>query len=449
MNDRRDLTSGNIVSKLIAFAIPIMGMSLLQAVYNIVDMIIVGQFVGSSGMSAVNIGGQVTHLVLCLCSGLSNGGSAYIGQLFGAGKIKDAKSVIGTLLSFLCTAALLFTAAVLFARHPLLRWLNTPAESYADTLSYLFICISGTLFIYVYNALSAALRGIGESMHPLIYVIITTVENIILDLLFVAVFDWGAAGAAAATVISQFTSMCLVIYYTKRHTDLFDFKPGSFRVYGAELRQLLKIGLPQAIQYTCTTISFLFIAALINSYGVSASAAAGAANKIWTFGTLPGSACMSAIVTMTAQNHPTGNFRRIMKGMFSGMAVSLSIAAVFFLLCQLAPRFMYSLFTSDESVSAVGIPYLRIYSISFFVETVMFCIYGVLTGSGYTTATMAGSIISAFGVRYMLALVLSRHTALGFNGIALAYSAAPFVGIFIGLYMFTSGRWKTSRIKIK
>lgn len=448
MNDRRDLTTGSITKKLIAFTLPLIAINLLQAVYNIVDMIIVGQFVGSAGMSAVSIGGQVTHLVLAICNGLSNGGSAYIGQLFGSKRGSEAKSVVGTLLSFLLLVSIIFTVGIIALRMPLLDALNTPAESLAQTRDYLTVCMLGTVFIYVYNALSAALRGIGESLNPMLYVIITTVENIILDLLFVAVFKWGAAGAAAATVISQFTSMCLVISYTKKHTQLFDFKLSSFKIHSKKLKQIIKIGLPQAIQFTATNISFLFISALINSYGVSASAAAGAANKLWTFGTLPGMSCMSALVTMTSQNLPSGNYRRIIKGMFCSIGISVAIAGIFFALCQITPSGMYSLFTSDASVSEAGIDYLRIYSISFFDEVIMFCMFGVLTGAGYTTVTMACSIISAFGVRYALAYVLSKYTVLGFSGIALAYSCAPLVGICAGSIFLISGRWKTSRIKL-
>lgn len=448
MKDRRDLTTGNISMKLIRFAIPLVLMQLLQAVYNLVDMIIVGQFVGSAGMSAVNIGGQVTHLVLALSNGLSNGGSAYIGQLYGAKRREEAKAVVSTQVTFLLSLALVITLGVIIFLNPLLRALNTPAESFGETRAYLIICIVGTVFVYMDNSLNAALRGIGESLNPLLYVSITTVENILLDLLFVGVFKWSAAGAALATVISQATAMCFAAVYVKRHTDLFDFKLRSFRIVPERLKELIKIGLPQAIQYVSTNISFLFISSLINSYGVSASAAAGAANKIWTFGTRPGAACMSAMVSVTAQNHPSRSFKRIMKGMFTALAVSLAFAAVFFVLCQAVPEFMYGLFTSDPLVAEVGVGYLRIYAISFFVEVIMFCMFGVLTGSGYTNVTMACSIISAFGIRYVMALVLSQYTSMGFNGIALAYSCAPLLGIAVCIYFLLSGRWKKSRIKI-
>lgn len=446
MNNRNDLTTGNVAAKLIAFALPILGMNLLQAVYNIVDMVIVGQFTDTASMAAVSIGGQVTALVLSMCNGLSNGCSVLVGNLFGQKKRDEMKSYVGSMLTFLFILAIFFTASVISLREPILRMLNTPEESFGQTERYLIICMAGTVFVYVYGVLSAALRGIGESLHPLIYVIITTLENILLDLLFVAVFRWGVGGAAAATIISQATSMVLVLVYTKRRTDLFDFRPASFRIDPRKLKSQLAVGFPQAIQFVCANISFLLISSLVNTYGVSASAAAGAASKIGSLGNLPGLTCMSAIVTMTAQTHPTGNYRRILRGLACGVAFSLAVSGVFFLLCQFFPAGMYSLFTSDPTVAAVGTGYLRLYSIFFITDDILFCLYGVLTGSGYTNVTMITSVTMSFGIRYLVALLLSKYTFLGFNGIALAYSLAPLFGITVSLCFLATGRWKTSRI---
>lgn len=448
MNDRNDLTTGSVAKKLIAFALPILGMNLLQAVYNIVDMIIVGQFTDTAAMSAVSIGGLLTSLVLCVCNGLSNGCSVFVARLFGMKKKDEMKSYVGSTLSFLLLLAILFTVGVILLRQPILRALNTPEESFRQTESYLIICMVGTVFVYVYGVFSAALRGIGESLHPLIYVVITTIENVILDLLFVAVLGWGAAGAAAATIISQATSMVLVLLFTKRSTELFDFCPASLRIDPQKLKGLLAVGLPQAIQYVCTSISFLLINSLINTYGVAASAAAGAAAKIGSFGNLPGLACMSAIVTMTAQNHPTGNFKRILRGLACGLVVSLSISGAFCLLCQFFPERMYALFTSDPAVAAVGVDYLRLYAICFLTEVTMFCMYGVLTGAGYTTVTMVSSVTMSFAIRYLAAFLLSNYTSLGFNGIGLAYSLAPLLGIAVSICFLVSGKWKTSRITV-
>ena len=446
MNDRKDLTSGSVWKKLALFALPIVAMNLLQAIYSIVDMIIVGQFVGSVGMSAVSIGGQITTLVLVTCSGISNGCSVYIGNLSGLKRYREMKGYVGSMLSFLLILALFFTIAIIAFCTPLLKALNTPAESFDDTRIYLIISMLGTVFVYGYGLLSAALRGTGESVKPLVYVIITTVENIVLDLLFVAVFQMGAVGAALATVISQATSCALVAIYVARHTPLFDFKPSSFKIDKARLSAQLAVGMPQAVQYVCTNISFLFISSLVNSFGIAASAAAGAANKLSSFGTMPGIACMTAIVTMTAQNHPRKDFKRIIRGMVCGLVLSLSVSVIFVFLCQIAPETMYRLFTSDSSVLDVGISYLKYFSLCFIGETTMFCLFGVITGSGYTRATMFSGIFSSFAVRYLLSYLLCHYTSLGFDGIALGFVFSPFVGIAVSLFFFITGKWKKSRL---
>lgn len=440
--DRNDLTTGSIFKKLTIFALPIIGMNLLQAVYNIVDMIVVGQFIGSVGMSAVSIGGQITALVLVLCAGLSNGCSVMVARCFGMRQEDDIKAYIGSMLSFLTLIALVLTIITVTLRGPLLTALKTPAESYGETRDYLTICMAGTVFVYAYGLLSAALRGVGESVRPLLFVCVTTVENILLDILFVGVLHWGASGAATATVISQITSAVLVSFFVGKHTELFDFQPASYRIDRRKLSRTLLVGLPQAVQFVCTTISFLFIASLINAYGVSASAAAGAASKLGTFGLLPGQACMAAIVTMTAQNLPQQKYGRILRGVGCGIGLSLSVAVVFFLLCQMIPGRMYGLFTGDPEVTRVGAGYLRIYALSFLDETIMFCLFGMLTGAGYTLVTMAAAMSQAFLIRYALAFLLSRYTALGFNGIAWAYSAAPLLGITVSVVFILSGKWK-------
>ncbi|MGN1002968.1 MAG: MATE family efflux transporter [Oscillospiraceae bacterium] len=428
-----------------AFALPIMATNLLSAVYNIVDMIIVGQFAGTPAMSAVSIGGQVTFLILMVCNGLSNGCSVLVGNLFGLKQTEEIRHYVGSMLSFLTLLALILTAAGISLCGPLLRALNTPAESFRETERYLIICLAGNVFVYGYGLLSAALRGAGESVHPLLYMVITTVENVVLDLLFVGALGWGAGGAAAATVISQATSLILVSVFIGKSGVLFDFRPASFHIHRDKLKRMLKVGLPQAIQYTCTSISFLFLASLVNAYGLSASAAAGAATKLGTFGMLPANSSMSAIMTFTAQNHPSRNYKRILRGLACGMGLALALALVFFALCQAVPEAMYRLFVDDPEVIRVGTDYLRIYSVSFLDETIMFCLFGVMTGAGYTMVTMVTMVTSAFGVRYASALLLSRCTALGFNGIALAYSAAPLLGIAVAGVFLLSGKWKEIR----
>lgn len=448
LSEKRDLTTGDVKRKLLKFTLPIVMTLLLQAVYNVVDMIIVGQHIGAAGMSAVSTGGQATNLLLVIIVGFSNGAAVVIGQLSGSGKMADAKKVFGSFVSFSVILALVIAATLIFARNGLVTLLKAPAEAHEYAVSYLGICSVGMVFIYVYNAFNGALRGIGESMAPMLIILVTTVENIVLDLLFVIGLDWGVAGAAWATVISQATSMVLVVAYTCRKTDIFKMRLSQLKICRKELMLSLKVGFPQAAQFTLTNISFLLIISLINSYGVDASAAAGAANRLSGFGIIPGQAFMSGLMTLTAQNLPVGNHRRIMEGWRFAEVIVFAISAVIVLVCRLWPGAIYRIFTSDTAVAEIGTTYLRLFVIAFIFDNFMFCMFGVLTGSGNTHVTFLCAILSAFGARYLLAVVLSRYTSLGFNGIALAYTSAPIIGIIVAGAYLASGKWKKSRVRL-
>ena len=446
-SDRGDLTVGNVATKTIGFAVPIIATSLLQAVYNIADMAIVGKFIGPAGMSAVNIGGQVTMIILVFCIGVSNGGGVLVSNLFGAKKKELIPKVVGTMLVLFFLMALFFMVIVFTLGVPILKGLDTPVKAFDGTRTYLFICVSGTIFIYFYNVLAAVLRGVGDSLRPMIFVLITVVLNIGLDYLFVVPMQMGVAGAALATIISQFISMSMAIWYVRR-IGLFDFKPASFRVDKEYLKITLKIGVPQGLQFGLTNISFLLIMGFINPFGIPASAATGAVTKIGTFAVLPAQALMSALITMTAQNIPLGQYSRILKSMFVSMGISLLFTGLIFLLAQIIPETMLGFFTKDPEVIAIGSRYLQILTISYMIESVMFCMYGVITGGGHTYYVFGCAILSAFIVRFAFAWIFSATTSLGLMGIAWAYVLAPASSGLAALIFLLTGKWKKNRIKV-
>ena len=445
--DMRDLTVGNVALKTIAFAVPIIITNLLQALYNIADMAIVGHFIGSAGMSAVNIGGQVTMIILVFCQGVSNGGGILVSNLFGAKKKELIPKVVGTMLSFFFLLALFFIVLVLALGVPILKGLDTPPEAFAGTKTYLFICIAGTVFIYFYNVLAAVLRGIGESFRPMIFVAITVALNIGLDALFVGPLHMGVAGAALATIISQFVSMCMAIWYVRK-LGLFDFKLPSFKIDKDFLKVTLKIGIPQGLQFALTNISFLMIMGFINPYGVAASAATGAVTKIGTFAVLPAQALMTGLVTMTAQNIPVEQYQRILKSMFVSMGISLLFTGFIFLLAHLIPEAMLGIFTSDPEVIAIGSEYLKILTISYMIESLMFCLYGIITGGGHTYYVFGCAILSAFIIRFTFSWIFSTYTSLGLMGIGWAYVLAPACSGLAALIFILTGKWKQNRVKV-
>lgn len=446
MKQNENLTEGNLWKKMFLFSVPLILTNVMQAIYNIVDMVIVGQFAGALGLAAVTIGGQVTMVVLMIIVGFANGGSVIIAKLIGEKRQREIQNVMGTMFIFFVLIAIIITTAVICFTNPLLEILNTPAESYVQSVRYLRICTLGTLFVYLYNLFSASLRGIGNSKVPMFLVLISSAVNIGLDLLFVGGFSMNASGAALATVISQILSACLAMFYMVKRTEYFKLKKEVLRIRRDCLKTLLKIGFPQSIQFTLTNLSFLFIGGLVNIYGVNASAAAGATSKICSFAVLAAQAVMGAIATAGAQNTSVKQYGRAVRAMGMGILYSLPLAVVLYLLCIFNTGNMLGMFTTDVAVIEIGNPYLKIVAVSFLIESVMFCLMGLLIGSGYTNVTMACGIISSFGVRYGLARILSMH--MGFLGIGWAYMFAPIGSCIICGCFILSGRWKKNRIKI-
>lgn len=440
-----DLTAGAPGRKLLAFALPILVINMFQAIYNAVDMVILGQFTGAPGMSAVGIGGQVTTVVLVVVTAIANGGAAITGRYFGAGNRDAIRRLLTTMLSFSLILALVLTAAVIAACRPILIFLNTPDESFDGAVAYLIICMCGTVVVYAYNVFYSVLRGIGESAAPMKIMLLTTAENIALDLLFIAVFGLGAVGAAIGTVISQATSAVLICRCVCK-AGYFELRPASLRLDFGVLSGLLRICAPQIVQMVLTNTSFLLINGLINVFDVNHSAVAAAVNKLWNLTVLAGQALMAAMISITAQNCAKGEYRRVLSALYTGCLVAAAIGGVFTLLSELLPAAMLRIFTNDEPVIAAGISYLRYFAIGFMAENAMFCLFGVLTGSGHTLVPMCCAIITSYLVRYLLALVLSRYTALGFDGIAIAYSLAPFISAGICAAYMASGRWKKIKI---
>ena len=445
MEHSGELTGGDVRKKLLRFAAPIIISSLIQAVYGLVDMVTIGYFVGPAGMSAVSMGAQITNVVLVIIEGLSNGGTVAAGQLSGRGAQRELPKLMGTMLSFFILLALLLTAVLMAFARPLLSAINTPPEAFSQAVSYLLICAGGTVFVYVYNSMAAVLRGTGDSAAPMRVVIVTVVLNAALDLLLICVLKLGVIGAALATVICQIISVLLLAGYIRRKTELFDFRPASFRIDRGYLALTVKIGLPQAIQFVFASSSFVLMSGLVNVFGVEASAAAGAAAKIQLVANLPSQGMMAGLMALTAQNLAAAQPERVKRGMLTGMVFVTVINLLIFVLCMLAPRALFRIFTPEDAVIAVGVGYLRRMAFSFVLEGFMFCLCGVIAGAGYTPLTMCCGILSAFAVRYAVAWLLCRVLALGFNGIGLAYLAGPIVSSLIAGGFMLTGRWKTAR----
>ena len=442
-----DLINGDLRKAMPVFAMLLVATNLLQALYNIVDMIIVGRFAGSAGLSAVSVGGQVTMVALCIVMGVANAASVLVSQLVGGGRRGEIPRMLRTTVRvFAALAAVLTVLAWIFTR-PLLTALHTPPEAYSQAVVYLRVCMLGTAFVYLYNLMTGVLRGLGDSRTPLLLVAVTSVVNLALDLLLVGAFRLGAGGAAAATAFSQLLS-CALVFPLARRRHAFLGAREKFSFDREKLLLMLKIGLPQSVQFTLTELSFLLIAGVVNIFGVHASAAAGAVARLGSFAVLASKAMMGGIITVTGQNIGAGQPSRALRGMWIGILYAVPISVVFYVLSLVRPEMMLGLFTDEAEVLAEGAPYLKAVALSFVLESVMFCMMGLLTGAGHTLVTLSCALVSAFVVRYSLARIFGITLGMGFVGVGWAYPFAPAASLIICTAFILSGRWKRNRVRV-
>ncbi|PWL62274.1 MAG: MATE family efflux transporter [Oscillospiraceae bacterium] len=446
-NNSSNLTEGSIGRRLITFAIPYLIANFVQALYGAVDMAVVGWFANSAGISAVSVGSQVMQIVTSMVSGLTMGGTILIAQYFGAKLEKDTKETISTMLTMFAAAGVGFTAVMFLCAPWVLSLLQTPPEAFEQALSYVRIASCGILFIFGYNAISAMLRGLGDSKSPLLFISIACLTNIALDLLMVGGMGMGPAGAALATILSQAVSMCLAILYLTRRDFIFDFKLQSFRMYKDKALKLLKIGLPVSLQESMVSVSFLFIAAIVNSLGVITSAAVGIAGKFTNFAMLPATAFSGAISALTAQNMGAGQPDRAKKSLLIAISMALGCGFFFFLWVQLAPQSVLHIFKADPQVTAAGIAYMRTFSIDYLLVAFVFCMNGFFNGCGRTVFSMANGLFSTLMVRVPLAYFLSRYIPGSLSGIGLAAPLASSTSLIFGLIYLKMGRWKQFQVE--
>ena len=444
-----DLTTGNVTKKLIRFALPFMLSTLLQTAYAMVDMIIVGRVVGAPGLSAVGMSSQISWLATALCIGFSNGGQIIISQLIGAGKKDELNRTIGTVTSLVFIAAVLISVLGIVFRKPLLTVMSAPEESFERAATYLLIVFAGMIFTFGYNLVSALFRGMGDSRHPLIFVAIAAVTNLILDYIFVAIFRWDVAGAAVATIAGQAVSFICSAAYLLRHKEQFgfDFKRESFRIDPERFKTLVKLGIPFALNNAAVTISMLFVNKFINQYGVVASATFATGTKIEQIPWIVGAGVMMGCTTMIGQNMGAGKVDRMKKTVRVGVVLCAITAVVFIALFRLFPRQIYQLFmskSSDNYEEVLNMAPLFLKALSFALPaTCLMCPYHAFaSGIGNATLVMITALLDGFVSRIVISLLLAKVFGLGLYGWFLGYGLAAYVNTIICMIYYYSGVWK-------
>jgi putative MATE family efflux protein len=335
---------------------------------------------------------------------------------------------------------------MLIFKGPILRLIQTPAEAFAESDRYLTVTVCGIVFIFGYNALSAILRGMGNSKQPFYFVLIACITNVALDLLFVAVFHWDAFGAALATVISQALSMFLCIIYMVKNRFHFDFKLSSFRIYGDQLANIIRIGLPTCVQNGVTSLSFLFLTAIVNTFGVFASAAVGAMGKFNSFAFMPTMAISASISTMAAQNIGAGKMDRAVEACRIGTISSVVLTWLFFIMLQIFPAQILSIFGRDPEMISAGISYIRSFSFDLLIIPFIFCINGFLIGGGHTIFTLISSMLSSVILRVPICWIFGIALGHGLFGVGLGAPIASAGTLILIVAYMLSGKWKHNAV---
>ncbi len=436
------LTEGNIYESLIRFSVPFIIANLIQALYGTVDLLIIGLFTDTAGLSGVAISTQVMQIVNGIVLGLTMGGTILVGQYFGAKREGDTNETIGTMMVLGIIASIIIAVAMFLFYNPLLKLLNTPDVAYQDAKNYVLIASAGTVFIFGYNAISAVLRGLGDSKRPVIFISIACVFNILLDIYFVGVLELRASGAALATVLSQGISMLIAIWYLSKKSSIFKFNRSNLKLNSDKVRKLLGVSLPLSLQEVLLWGSFLVIVAIANDMGVNESAAVGIVAKFETFSMLPPMALSYALAALTAQNIGADRPERAMKALRISIGLSLISALVFLLWAQLHPQSIMGIFKADYGVVAAGGEYLKLYSIDFLLVAFKFNLNGFLNGSGRTTFAMLNGIFSSVFVRIPLSYILGVTLGKGLIGLGLSVPLASVLSIVFSIIFISTGRWK-------
>ncbi len=445
-NFHKDLTQGSVGKQLLKFATPFLLSNLLQALYSVADMIIVGQFYGTAGITGVSIGSQINLLVTGAAMGLSVGGTVLISQFGGQKRFDEQRKTVGTVTTLYVILGLALTVVMMFLCDPLLQLLNTPEVAYEQAKNYYNICNGGMIFLFMYNAISGILRGMGDSKSPLYFVLIAAITNVVLDLILVGPFNMGAAGAAWATISAQALSVIISLIYLAKKSFFAEYKWGDLKISREKLGPLMKIGLPSSIQSLVVSLSFLTLTALVNSLPNAdiASACQGIGGKINSFAILPALAISSAISSMAGQNIGAGEFKRAKKTMHIGMVMAFAISLVVFALVNLFPEFFIRLFDSDPEVIATGARYIRWISFDYLFASIMFCFNGLAIAAGSTYIALINAVFNGIIIRVPLAYILVNSFNMGFDGVAIAMGFASIGGILIGAIYVRSGKWKKS-----
>lgn len=430
------MTEGSILKSLIRFAFPVFLALFLQATYGAVDLLVVGKFAEVAEQSGVATGSMFTGTLMNVITCFAIGITVLVGEAIGGGKSKLAGRIIGVGIMMYIVIGVLGTAAFVGGADLVAKWMQAPVEAYSQTVAYIRICSAGMIFTIAYNLIGAIFRGLGDSKTPLMTVAIACGFNIILDLVLVAVFNMGAAGAAFATITAQAISVIVSFVIIRRRQLPFEFSIADIRFDLTWLKKLTFVGTPVALQELLVGFSFIFIQATVNKMGLVESAAIGVGEKACAFLMLVASAYMQSMAAFVAQNLGAGKPERANKGLIYGIETAFLCGAMTGLLAIFFGDYLATIFSNDADVIVMAHSYLKAYGIDCFLTAILFCFIGYFNGREKTLFVMAQGIVGAFGVRVPLVYLFSRLADANLFIIGLATPISSVVQIVMCIIAF-------------
>ena len=438
-----DLTEGKVWKVIVRFAVPLLVGNLLQQFYNITDSIIVGQFLGKEALAAVSASFFIYYFIISLVIGVGSGTTVVISQLFGAKQYQKVQLAFSSFFIFMLVGGIILSIAGIIFAEPVFRLTNTPEEVIPQAVAYFRIYIGGTFLFVTFNSIISILRRVGESVRPMLFILITTVLNIAFDLLFILVFKWGIEGAARATVVSQGIGMCIALAYVNNTHPLLSIKKQDMLFDWKLFKESLKIGLPTSVQQCAIALGLIALLGIVNSFGTNTLTAYGAAGKIDTIITQAILTLSGALAAFCGQNIGAGRLDRVKKGVQFTMYTNIALGLLTFAAVYLFGNEMMRIFTKDIDVVAIGKEYLLIIGGFFIVHGALNVYNGALRGAGDTLFPMITSLVCLWLIRIPLAYYLSSW--LGRNGIWWAIGISITIGLIVTFVYYKMGFWKRRR----
>ena len=424
-----------------------MASNALQVLYSTIDMIIVGEYVGTAGLAAVSQSSLILNFATMVTLGFSNAGQVLISQALGAKKHKEMNDVIGTLFSFITMLAVVLSVIILVLRTWILTVMNIPRESWEMSMDYLTICGAGLVFTAGYNMVSAVLRGMGDSKRPFLFIGIASAVNLVLDILFTGILKWGVAGAAWATIIGQAASFLFSIFYLIRHKEAFgfDFRPERFRPNRHYIKMISDLGTPMAIQSGCINLSMMYVNALVNSVSVVASATFGVGMRIDDIINKISQGIQHAAMPMISQNIAAGEEKRSRQVVYYSWLYAGAFTVVCMVLYLIVGRQMFMLFSDDPLVHEMSSTFIRAILWMFPALAIMRGSSAFIQGIGHAKMSMILALLDGVVLRIGLSWLCGIALDWGFYGFVLGYGVAAYGCAIPGMIYFLSGKWKTRR----